>query len=86
MMAADLPNDAKSDMREPTVLIIADDLDNLALVASYLEDFNFTILVAEDGESGLKIAAYTRKLLGHHKPQTDRGEKSAAGSHRRVFR
>ncbi|MCM2358977.1 MAG: PAS domain S-box protein [Geobacteraceae bacterium] len=63
MMAADLPNDAKSDMREPTVLIIADDLDNLALVASYLEDFNFTILVAEDGESGLKIAASTQPDL-----------------------
>lgn len=47
----------------PSILIIDDDPHNLAIVADYLESRNFTILAAEDGESGLNRALYARPDL-----------------------
>jgi len=44
--------------RRTTILIIDDDPNNLAIVTGFLEEYNFTILVAEDGESGLERAEY----------------------------
>lgn len=41
-----------------TVLVIDDDPNNLAIVTGFLEECNFTILVADDGESGLERAEY----------------------------
>ncbi|HEX9023257.1 MAG TPA: response regulator [Geobacteraceae bacterium] len=54
--------DGREDWR-PTVLIIDDDPNNLAIVADYLESNNFTMLAAEDGESGLNRALYARPDL-----------------------
>ena len=51
------------DVGRPTVLIIDDDPNNLAILAGCLEDSDFTILVAEDGESGLERADYARPDL-----------------------
>ena len=48
---------------EPTILIIDDDPNNLAIVTGYLEDADFTILVAEDGESGVERADFARPEL-----------------------
>ncbi len=47
----------------PTVLIIDDDPNNLAIVADYLESNNFIMLAAEDGESGLNRALYAQPDL-----------------------
>lgn len=51
------------DVGRPTILIIDDDPNNLAILAGCLEDSTFTILVAEDGESGLERADYARPDL-----------------------
>jgi len=42
----------------PVVLIIDDDPHNLAIMTDLLEEADFTVLAAEDGESGVKRAAY----------------------------
>jgi len=47
-----------------TILIIEDDPNNLALITDYLEEEpQFTVLVAEDGESGVQRASYARPDL-----------------------
>ncbi len=47
-----------------TILIIEDDPNNLALITDYLaEESQFTVLVAEDGESGVRRASYARPDL-----------------------
>lgn len=51
------------DNRRHTILIIDDDPNNLAIVADYLESNKFTMLAAEDGESGLDRAIYARPDL-----------------------
>ncbi|HBG04256.1 MAG: hypothetical protein A2075_13695 [Geobacteraceae bacterium GWC2_58_44] len=43
---------------EPVVLIIDDDPNNLAIMTDLLEEVNFTVLAAEDGDSGVKRAQY----------------------------
>lgn len=45
---------------ERMVLIIDDNPTNLGVIADYLEDYGFTILVARDGESGLEKAQYAQ--------------------------
>lgn len=52
-----------SEMREPVILVIDDDPNNMTIVADYLEECSYTILVAEDGESGLSRAEYARPDL-----------------------
>ncbi|HJV36016.1 response regulator [Geomonas sp.] len=45
------------------MLIIDDDPNNLAIMSEFLQECCYTILVAEDGESGLQRAAYARPDL-----------------------
>ena len=54
------PRDAA---RGHSILIIDDDPNNLAIMTDYLEGSSYTILVAEDGESGVKRAVYARPDL-----------------------
>jgi two-component sensor histidine kinase len=49
--------------RRQAVLVIDDDERNLAILSEYLKDIDLTILVAEDGESGLARAHYARPDL-----------------------
>lgn len=44
--------------RQAVILVIDDDPNNLALMVSLLGDSRLTVLVAEDGESGVQRAAY----------------------------
>ena len=45
------------------ILIIDDDPNSLDIVSRYLEECHFSILIAEDGESGLKRADYAKPDL-----------------------
>ena len=45
------------------ILVIDDNSTNLAIVAHYLEKSGFTVLVSQDGESGIKRAQYARPNL-----------------------
>jgi diguanylate cyclase (GGDEF)-like protein len=47
----------------PTILIIDDNPTNLGVAVDYLESSGFTVLVAQDGSSGLKRAQYARPQL-----------------------
>ena len=61
-------------LMEPTILIIDDDPNNLAVMTSFLEDRTFTILVAEDCKIGLERAHNARPdliLLDILMPQMD---------------
>src|SRR6185369_4616017 len=49
--------------KEPVILVIDDDPNNMAIVTDYLSEGNYTILVAEDGESGVSRAEYARPDL-----------------------
>ena len=51
------------DQPEQAILIIDDDPNSLTIVSGYLEECNFTVLIAENGESGLKRADYTKPDL-----------------------
>ena len=62
-MSADMKNPAGSAAPETTILIVDDDRNNLAIMADYLEGLNYTILVAEDGETGIERAVYARPDL-----------------------
>ncbi|MGF1499931.1 MAG: response regulator [Elainellaceae cyanobacterium] len=46
-----------------SVLVVDDNPTNLSVIVEYLESENFITLVAQDGESGLKRAKYTRPDL-----------------------
>jgi PAS domain S-box-containing protein len=48
----------KKTMRRPTILIIDDDPNNIGIVSGYLDERAYTILIAEDGESGVARAEY----------------------------
>ena len=41
---------------KPVILVIDDDPNNLDIVSDYLSQCDYTILVAEDGESGFSRA------------------------------
>ncbi|WP_026841401.1 hybrid sensor histidine kinase/response regulator [Citrifermentans bremense] len=45
------------------ILVIDDDANNLAIVSSLLQEYSYTIYVAEDGESGIRRALLTRPDL-----------------------
>jgi len=62
-MTSDTPIRAVPVVREPTILIIDDDPLNLSIVTNYLEEYKYTILVAEDGETGVARAGYARPDL-----------------------
>lgn len=46
-----------------TILVVDDNPTNLSVVVKYLESENYTMLVAQDGESALKRAAYAQPHL-----------------------
>ena len=48
---------------EPAILIVDDDSNNLAIVSALLEEYEYTIYVAEDGESGIIRALLTQPDL-----------------------
>jgi CheY-like chemotaxis protein len=50
-------------VRQPVILAVDDDPINLAVVRDCLLDSNYTILVAEDGESAVQRAAYAQPDL-----------------------
>jgi PAS domain S-box-containing protein len=50
-------------MRRPTILIIDDDPNNIGIVSGYLDERAYTILIAEDGESGVARAEYAEPDL-----------------------
>jgi len=62
-MNTDQQHPAGFDLPVQVILIIDDDHDNLDIVSEYLEACHYSILVAEDGESGLKRAEYARPDL-----------------------
>ena len=49
--------------RKPVILAVDDDANNLALVRDCLTGFNYTVLVAEDGECAVSRADYARPDL-----------------------
>ncbi|AOW98522.1 hypothetical protein BJP34_02855 [Moorena producens PAL-8-15-08-1] len=51
------------DLKKYTILIIDDNPTNLRVAFDYLEDCGFTILVSQDGESGLKRAKYAHPQI-----------------------
>ena len=52
-----------SNSKQFTILVIDDNPTNLGVIVDYLETKNFTVLVAQDGESGLKRASYAHPDL-----------------------
>lgn len=52
-----------ADSPSPVILVIDDDPNNMDIVSDYLSEHDYTILVAEDGESGLARAEYARPDL-----------------------
>lgn len=62
-MSADMLARATSGDRKPVILTVDDDPKNLSVVRDCLVECNYTILVAEDGESAVKRAAYARPDL-----------------------
>ncbi|MFA7061693.1 MAG: response regulator [Pedobacter sp.] len=62
-MIPEIHNTYKSHERKPIILTVDDDPNNLAVVRDCLVEFNYTILVAEDGESAIKRAAYSHPDL-----------------------
>ncbi|NEP48302.1 MAG: response regulator [Moorea sp. SIO3C2] len=50
-------------LKNYTILIIDDNPTNLRVAFDYLEDCGFTILVSQDGESGLKRAKYAHPKI-----------------------
>ena len=46
-----------------TILVIDDNSTNLAIVANYLEKSGLSVLVSQDGESGVRCAQYARPNL-----------------------
>ena len=48
---------------KPVILVIDDDPNNLDIVSDYLSQCDYTILVAEDGESGFSRAEYAKPDL-----------------------
>jgi diguanylate cyclase (GGDEF)-like protein len=57
-MSTNEANTSKHDLEGSTILIIDDNPTNLRLAVNYLEESGFIVLVAQDGESGLKRAKY----------------------------
>ncbi|MDA8428402.1 MAG: response regulator [Geobacteraceae bacterium] len=62
-MSLDIHNAAPCDGRKPVILVVDDDSNNLAVLRDCLTDFNYTVLMAEDGESTVSRADYARPDL-----------------------
>ena len=53
----------KNHSQDPTILIIDDGLTNLRVVVDHLEQENYRVVVARDGEEGLRRAELVRPAL-----------------------
>ena len=62
-MNTDQQNPAGIDLSGHVILIIDDDPNSLDILSGYLEECHSSILIAEDGESGLKRADYAQPDL-----------------------
>ena len=62
-MEKEVKGRAQKDEKASVVLIIDDDPNNLAIMTDFLEEFDYTILAAEDGEGGVKRAEYSQPDL-----------------------
>lgn len=62
-MISDSQNPAKAATRKQIILTVDDDPNNLAVVRDCLLELDYTILVAEDGESAVQRAAYAQPDL-----------------------
>jgi signal transduction histidine kinase len=54
---------SRFDGRKPVILVVDDDANNLSVVRDSLTGFNYTVLVAEDGESAVSRADYAHPDL-----------------------
>ncbi|MDU0458478.1 MAG: response regulator [Geobacteraceae bacterium] len=62
-MTSDMTIPAKSNGYKPVILAVDDDPNNLSVVCDCLVGCNYTVLVAEDGESAVQRADYARPDL-----------------------
>ncbi len=62
-MNSDKKHPASAGDRKPVILVVDDDPNNLAVVRDCLAEFEYTILVAEDGETAIQRADYARPDL-----------------------
>ena len=62
-MSHDQPSQVCDAIGKPVILVVDDDANNLAVVRDCLLECDYTILVAEDGESALARADYARPDL-----------------------
>lgn len=62
-MTAGSRDQGRSAEKEPVVLVIDDDPNNLAIMTDLLAECNFVVIAAEDGETGVKRGAYAEPDL-----------------------
>ena len=62
-MTADKQDPCGFNLSDHAILIIDDDPNSLDIVSRYLEECHLSVLIAEDGESGLKRAEYAKPDL-----------------------
>lgn len=62
-MILDVQNSSMASRPKPVILVVDDDPTNLAVIRDCLVEFDYTILVAEDGESAVQRADYARPDL-----------------------
>ena len=62
-MSMDIQNRDEHELHKPVILTVDDDPNNLAVLRDCLLECNYTILVAEDGESAITRAEYARPDL-----------------------
>ena len=62
-MSPDMQKAAPCDGRKPVILVVDDDSNNLAVLRDCLTNFNYAVLIAEDGESTVSRADYARPDL-----------------------
>jgi PAS domain S-box-containing protein len=55
---SEINDPSRSNSKCTTILVVDDDRKNLALLQDLLESFDFAVLMAEDGESGIQRALY----------------------------
>ena len=63
MIVDGLKKTVVSKQRKPVILVVDDDPINLSVVRDCLVEYDYTILVAEDGESSIQRAVYARPDL-----------------------
>ena len=62
-MSFDKKHQASADGQKPVILVVDDDPNNLSVVRDCLAEYEYTVLVAEDGETAIQRAAYAHPDL-----------------------